>query len=84
MEKEKLKNLKNKLLNLKQNTSTKEKISLTGITTIDLASLVAEFLELNNIDQDLIKSFGATGILTTFIILLTNEYTKNPIKTRKK
>lgn len=84
MEKEKLKNLKNKLLNLKQNTSTKEKISLTGITTIDLASLVAEFLELNNINQDLIKSVGATGILTTFIILLTNEYTKNPIKTRKK
>lgn len=84
MEKEKLKNLKSKLLNLKQNTSTKEKISLAGITTIDLASLVAELSELNNIDQDLIKSIGATGILTTFIILLTNEYTKNPIKTRKK
>lgn len=84
MEKEKLINLKNKLLNIKQNTTTREKISLVEITIIDLASVIVEINELDNIDQNLIKSIGATTILTTFIVLLTKEYTKNPIKTRKK
>lgn len=84
MEKEKLKKLKTKLLNLKQNTATKEKISLGEITTIDIASILVEINELKTMDPDLIKPITATTILTSIIIFLTNEYTKNPIKTRKR